>query len=68
MSKLRVCSFSVSLDGYGAGAAQSLDHPLGLGGEDLHTWALATRTFRRMCCSTHPRNPLTSRRCPRCGW
>lgn len=48
MSKLRVESFTVSLDGYGAGPDQSLDHPLGVGGEALHKWALPTRTFQRM--------------------
>lgn len=48
VSRLRVCSFSVSLDGYGAGPAQSLEHPLGRGGMALHQWAFATRTFRRM--------------------
>lgn len=32
MSKLRVESFSVSLDGFGAGPEQSLDNPLGSGG------------------------------------
>ena len=44
MSKLRVSSFSVSLDGYGAGPDQSLDDPLGVGGMALHRWAHATRT------------------------
>ncbi len=48
MSKLRVESFSISLDGYGAGPAQDLEHPLGVGGERLHGWVFATRTFRRM--------------------
>jgi dihydrofolate reductase len=48
MSKLRVSSFSVSLDGYGAGPDQSLDNPLGVGGMALHEWAFATRTFRAM--------------------
>lgn len=47
MSKLRVHSFAVSIDGYGAGPAQSLEHPLGIGGMALHGWAIATRTFRR---------------------
>jgi dihydrofolate reductase len=46
--KLRVNSFSVSLDGYGAGPAQSLDNPLGVGGERLHDWMFGTRTFQRM--------------------
>ena len=48
MSKLKVQSFSVSIDGYGAGPNQSLQNPLGVGGTALHEWALATRTFQRM--------------------
>jgi dihydrofolate reductase len=48
MSKLRVSCFSVSLDGYGAGPDQSLDNPLGVGGEALHEWVFPTRTFRAM--------------------
>ena len=48
MSKLRVSSFSLSLDGYGAGPDQSLENPLGVGGMALHQWAFATRTFRQM--------------------
>ena len=47
MSKVRVSNFSISLDGYGAGPDQSLDEPLGIGGESLHEWMLATRTGRR---------------------
>ncbi|AEA22650.1 bifunctional deaminase-reductase domain protein [Pseudonocardia dioxanivorans CB1190] len=43
--KLRV-SVSVSIDGYMAGPGQSLENPLGIGGERLHEWALATRSFR----------------------
>jgi dihydrofolate reductase len=46
MTRVRVTSFSVSLDGYGAGPGQDIDHPLGVGGEDLHRWAFATRTFQ----------------------
>jgi dihydrofolate reductase len=48
MPKLRVQSFSVSLDGYGAGPNQDLENPLGVGGAALHEWAFATRTFRQM--------------------
>jgi dihydrofolate reductase len=48
MSKLRVQSFSISIDGYGAGPEQSLDDPLGVGGKALHGWAFATKTFQRM--------------------
>lgn len=47
MSRLRVESFSISLDGFGAGPDQSLETPLGVGGEGLHGWALPTRTFQR---------------------
>lgn len=47
MAKVRVAAFSVSIDGFGAGPDQSLDRPLGLGGEALHGWAFATRTFQR---------------------
>jgi dihydrofolate reductase len=45
MSKLRVHSFGMSLDGYGAGPNQSLENPLGVGGLALHEWAFKTRTF-----------------------
>jgi dihydrofolate reductase len=48
MGKLRVSSYSVSLDGYGAGPKQSLEQPLGIGGEGLHGWLLGTRTFQRL--------------------
>ncbi|MBO0859276.1 MAG: dihydrofolate reductase [Chloracidobacterium sp.] len=47
MSKLRVESFTISLDGYGAGQNQSLENPLGVGGESLHEWAFRTRTFQK---------------------
>jgi dihydrofolate reductase len=48
MGKVRVAAFSVSLDGYGAGREQSLQSPLGRGGEQLHAWAWPTRTFQAM--------------------
>ncbi|MGM9486313.1 dihydrofolate reductase family protein [Ideonella sp. YS5] len=48
MSRLRVAAFSISLDGFGAGPNQSLQNPLGEGGERLHEWAFTTRTFQRM--------------------
>jgi dihydrofolate reductase len=48
MPKLRVQSFSLSIDGYGAGPNQGLDNPLGVGGFGLHEWAFATRTFCQM--------------------
>jgi dihydrofolate reductase len=48
MTKFRVHSFAISLDGYGAGPSQDLNNPLGVGGMALHEWAFATLTFRRM--------------------
>lgn len=47
MSKLRVESFTISLDGFGAGSDQDLKNPLGVGGASLHGWALSTRTFQK---------------------
>jgi dihydrofolate reductase len=46
MSRLRIHAFSVSLDGYGAGPGQSLENPLGVGGEALHEWMFPTRTWQ----------------------
>jgi dihydrofolate reductase len=48
MSRQKVQSFSISLDGYGAGPNQSLHNPLGERGEELHQWFRGTRTFQRM--------------------
>jgi dihydrofolate reductase len=48
MSKLRVHCFAISLDGYGAGPQQSLEHPLGVGGKGLHGWFVGTQTFRKL--------------------
>ena len=45
MSKVRVNAFTISLDGYGAGPRQTLEEPLGVGGEKLHGWMVNTSTF-----------------------
>ena len=47
MTRVRVESFTLSLDGYAAGPGQDIDNPMGLGGADLHQWAFPTRTFQR---------------------
>lgn len=47
MSKVRVESFSISLDGYGAGPNQDINNPLGIGGHQLHQWFIPTRTFQQ---------------------
>jgi len=48
MSKLRVQAFSISIDGYGAGPAQDLEHPMGVGGMALHEWVFGTKTFQKI--------------------
>lgn len=48
MQKLRVQSFSVSLDGFGAGPNQDLQHPLGVNGPELMDWMFHTRLWKRM--------------------
>lgn len=48
MSRVRVQCFGISLDGFGAGPAQDLQHPLGVGGESIFGWFFPTRTFQRM--------------------
>lgn len=47
MTRLRVESLTISLDGYVAGPGQSLQEPMGQGGGALHAWAFATRTIRQ---------------------
>jgi dihydrofolate reductase len=46
MARLR-CQISVSLDGFVAGPNQSVENPLGEGGEQLHEWAFKLEAFRR---------------------
>jgi dihydrofolate reductase len=48
MGKLRASAFSVSLDGFGAGPNQDLEHPLGVGGMELTNWLFKTRMFQEM--------------------
>jgi len=48
MSKLRVQSFGVSLDGFGAGPNQSLQNPLGERGPELMEWFFPTQFWRGM--------------------
>jgi dihydrofolate reductase len=48
MAKLRVQSFAISLDGYGAGPRQDLQNPLGVAGPELMEWFFRTRAWRRM--------------------
>ncbi len=48
MQKLRVQSFSISLDGFSAGPSQDREHPLGVRGEELMEWVFPTRFWKAM--------------------
>jgi dihydrofolate reductase len=48
MSRLRVHSFSISVDGYGAGPGQDIENPLGVGGLKVFDWFFPTRTWQQM--------------------
>lgn len=48
MSKVKVAGFSISLDGFGAGADQSLQNPLGVRGPEMFQWFFPTKAFREM--------------------
>jgi dihydrofolate reductase len=45
MSKLKL-TITMSIDGFVAGPDQSLEHPLGIGGEQLHSWLMPLKVFR----------------------
>jgi dihydrofolate reductase len=45
MSKLKL-TITMSIDGFVAGPDQSLEHPLGVGGEELHGWLYPLKVFR----------------------
>jgi len=42
------CQISISLDGFVAGPKQSLEDPIGVGGERLHQWMFETAEWARM--------------------
>jgi hypothetical protein len=47
MSKLRVCCFGVSIDGFGVGPDQSLHDRLGVGGMGLYQWVFPSNLSSR---------------------
>jgi dihydrofolate reductase len=47
VSRLRL-TISMSLDGFVAGQAQSVEHPLGVGGMRLHEWVFPLAAWRAM--------------------
>src|SRR5581483_712424 len=48
MSKVRVSSFSISIDGFGAGARQDLQNPLGVRGPEMFPWFFQTDVWNKM--------------------
>jgi len=46
MNKLKL-TITMSLDGYVAGPEQSLENPLGIGGEELHNWLIPLEAWRK---------------------
>jgi len=48
MSKLRVSTFAISIDGFGAGPNQDINNPLGVRGPELMEWFFQTRAWRKM--------------------
>jgi dihydrofolate reductase len=48
MSKVKVTALSISMDGYGAGPSQDLEHPMGIGGQGLAGWMYPTKMFQKM--------------------
>jgi dihydrofolate reductase len=59
MSRVRVQSFTVSFDGFGAGPDQSREEPLGRGGEALHEWLISTQTFQKLQLRAAPQPGTT---------
>jgi hypothetical protein len=48
VSKLRVESFMISVDGFFAGPNQGQENPMGPAGQQLAAWFFPTRTFQTM--------------------
>ncbi|MGD2171968.1 MAG: dihydrofolate reductase family protein [Gammaproteobacteria bacterium] len=48
MQRLRVESFTISIDGFGAGPGQDIDNPLGRGALGLHEWMYVSDRFQKM--------------------
>ena len=48
MSKVRVACFGMTLDGFSAGADQSLENPLGVHGPEMMSWFFPTDFFQKM--------------------
>jgi dihydrofolate reductase len=71
MGKVKVTAFTISLDGYGAGPDQTLEHPMGTGAEGLHAWMRTTKMFHQMIGkeggSEGPDNDIANQSMEQCG-
>jgi hypothetical protein len=56
-----ICDISMSLDGFVAGLNQTLEQPLGEGGEGLHEWPSGWRAFAIVTAWTAARRAATTR-------
>jgi hypothetical protein len=65
--RVLVRSFSISIDGYGAGPDQDLQHPLGVGGPELFDW-FSARARGSGCTATPTARPASTMISPRKGW
>jgi dihydrofolate reductase len=59
MTKVR-SSFSMSLDGFSAGPNQSLEEPLGVGGERLHDWFVSLAVFAEIQGEENPQGDVNA--------
>ena len=48
MSRVRVASFAISLDGFGAGPRQDIHNPLGVRGSEIFSWFFQTEVWNKM--------------------
>jgi dihydrofolate reductase len=53
MPKVRVACFGLTLDGFSAGADQSLQNPLGVHGTEMMDWFFPTDVFQKMHGAGH---------------
>jgi len=67
MTRLRA-TMSISLDGYGAGPDQSLEEPLGVGGEHLHDWMFPLDVFKETSGDPSPGETNASSDVVRAWW
>jgi dihydrofolate reductase len=48
VTKIKVASFSISIDGFSAGPRQDIDNPLGVRGPEIFAWFFRTEVWNKM--------------------